>query len=331
LNDFYIKGIEGETMTSIKISRIIEGLELKLMAGENGIDKEISVPALAKPGLELAGMLDFYENDRIQIIGSKEAAFFHSLSHKDQRKRLEDMFKQDAPAIIFTKNVDVPELFIELGDKYNIPILKSFYKTTSLFSELYDFLQTELAERTSMHGVLMDINGVGILITGSSGIGKSEVALELIRRGYILVADDMIEIYQVEKGVLIGEAPDVLKKYLEIRGVGVVNVVYLFGVRSYREKKRISIIVELVKGFDESKSDRLGINTDRRKIFDTYVSYASLPITEARNTATLVEAAALDFKSKDMGYNSANEFNKLLNEQIKKNQELSKDDEKDDN
>ena len=159
-------------MTSIKISRIIEGLELKLMAGEKGINKKISVPALAKPGLELAGMLDFYENDRIQIIGSKEAAFFHSLSHKDQRKRLCDMFEKDAPAIIFTKNVDVPELFIELGDEYNIPILKSFYKTTSLFSELYDFLQTELAERTSMHGVLMDINGVGILITGSSGINN---------------------------------------------------------------------------------------------------------------------------------------------------------------
>ncbi len=309
-------------MASLKVSKIIDGLDLKLMAGEKGINKEIHIAALAKPGLELAGMLDFYENDRIQIIGSKEAAFFHSLDKDDQRQRVEAIFKKDAPALIFTKNVDVPQLFIELGNKYNIPILKSYYKTTSLFSEIYDFLQAELAERTSMHGVLMDINGVGILITGKSGIGKSEVALELIRRGYILVADDMVEIYQVEKGVLIGEAPEVLKKYLEIRGVGVVNVVYLFGVRSYREKKRISIIVELVKGFDESKADRLGINTDKRKIFDTYVAYASLPITEARNTATLVEAAALDYKSKEMGYNSAEDFNDLLNKQIKKNQEL---------
>ena len=309
-------------MASLKVSKIIDGLDLKLMAGEKGINKEIHIAALAKPGLELAGMLDFYENDRIQIIGSKEAAFFHSLDKDDQRQRVEAIFKKDAPALIFTKNVDVPQLFIELGNKYNIPILKSYYKTTSLFSEIYDFLQAELAERTSMHGVLMDINGVGILITGKSGIGKSEVALELIRRGYILVADDMVEIYQVEKGVLIGEAPEVLKKYLEIRGDGVVNVVYLFGVRSYREKKRISIIVELVKGFDESKADRLGINTDKRKIFDTYVAYASLPITEARNTATLVEAAALDYKSKEMGYNSAEDFNDLLNKQIKKNQEL---------
>lgn len=313
---------------SLKISRIIEGLELKLVAGQTGINREVNEASLAKPGLELAGMLDFYENDRIQIIGSKEAAFFHSLSHEEQTSRVEAMLKKDAPAFIFSKNVDIPQIFIDLGNQYQVPILKSFYKTTSLFSELYAFLQAELAERTSMHGVLMDINGVGVLITGKSGIGKSEVALELIRRGYILVADDMVEIYQVEKGVLIGEAPDVLKKFLEIRGVGVVNVVYLFGVRSYREKKRISIIVELDKNFDDNKDDRLGMSADQRKIFDTYVSYASLPITEARNTATLVEAAALDFKSKDMGYNSAVEFNKGLNQHIKKNQELEN--EKDD-
>ncbi|MCF7924262.1 MAG: HPr(Ser) kinase/phosphatase [Candidatus Izimaplasma sp.] len=309
-------------MPKIKISEIIDGLELKLIAGEEGVNDYVKVPSLAKPGLELAGMMDFYENDRIQIIGSKEAAFFHSLTNKEQEERVDSIFKKQAPAFIFSKNVDVPKIFIDLGNKYKIPILKSYYKTTSLFSELYAFLQAKLAERTSMHGVLMDINGVGILITGKSGIGKSEVALELIRRGYILVADDMVDIYQVEKGVVVGEAPDVLKKFLEIRGVGVVNVVYLFGVRSFREKKRISIIVELDKWKEDSKNDRLGLKTGKRKIFDTYVSYATLPVTEARNTATLVEAAALDYKSKDMGYNSAEDFNYSLNKQIIKNREL---------
>jgi HPr kinase/phosphorylase len=213
-------------------------------------------------------------------------------------------------------------LFIHYGDVYNIPILKSFYKTTSLVSELYSFLQAALAERTTMHGVLLDVNGVGVLITGKSGLGKSEVALELIRRGYMLVADDTVEIYQVEKGMLVGEAPDILKKYLEIRGVGVVNVVYLYGVKAYREKKRISLIVELQSWNDEVHNiDRLGLKSDKRKIFDTYVSYAALPITEARNAATLVEAAAFDFKSKNLGYNSAKEFNLNLNEHIKNNKE----------
>jgi HPr kinase/phosphorylase len=179
-----------------------------------------------------------------------------------------------------------------------------------------------------MHGVLMDINGVGVLMTGKSGLGKSEVALELIRRGYILVADDMVEIYQVEKGMLVGEAPDVLKKYLEIRGVGVVNVVYLYGVKSYRQKKRISLMVELQMWDEEVEDyDRLGLKSDKRKIFDTYISYAALPITEARNAATLVEAAAFDYKSKSLGYNSAVEFNENLNAQIKRNREIHQDEE----
>jgi HPr kinase/phosphorylase len=309
-------------MTSITIKEIIEGLKLDLLAGHKGVSRKVFNPALVKPGIELAGMLEFYENDRIQIIGSKEAAFFNSLDFELQEERVKTLFAKDAPAFIFTKNVDVPEIFLHYGDVYNIPILKSFYKTTSLFSELYSFLQAALAERTTMHGVLMDINGVGVLITGKSGLGKSEVALELIRRGYILVADDTVEIYQVEKGMVVGEAPEILKKYLEIRGVGVVNVVHLYGVKAYRDKKRISLIVELQKWDDDIQNyDRLGLKTDKRKIFDTYISYAALSITEARNAATLVEAAAYDFKSKNMGYNSAEEFNHQLNEHIKKNRE----------
>jgi len=309
-------------MTNIMVKDIIEGMDLEIYAGHKGISRKVSVPALVKPGIELAGMLDFYENDRIQIMGSKEAAFFNSLDSKIREERVKILFEKDAPAFIFTKNVDVPELFIHYGDIYNIPILKSFYKTTSLFSELYSFLQAALAERTTMHGVLLDINGVGVLVTGKSGIGKSEVALELVRRGYILVADDTVEIYQIEKGLLVGEAPEILKKYLEIRGLGIVNVVYLYGVKSYREKKRISLIVELQKWEDDlHKYDRLGLKTDKRKIFETYVSYVALPITEARNAATLVEAAAFDFKSKMMGHNSAQEFNSQLNAQIKKNRE----------
>lgn len=315
-------------MATISIKEIMEGLKLELLAGHGGLSRKVKVPALSKPGLEFAGMMEFYENDRIQIIGSKEAAFFHSLSEEVQEERVKGLFEKDAPAYIFSKNVDIPDLFLHYGDIYNIPILKSFYKTSSLFSELYAFLQAALAERTSMHGVLLDINGVGVLVTGKSGLGKSEVALELIRRGYILVADDVVEVYQIEKGLLIGEAPEVLKQYLEIRGVGIVNVVYLYGVKAYREKKRISLIVELQMWEDNSqKYDRLGLKTDKRKIFDTYVSYAALPITEARNAATLVEAAAYDFKSKSMGYNSANEFENKLNKEIKKNQENGHDEE----
>lgn len=307
-------------MASIKIIEVIEGLKLDVVAGENGVDRIVSNPSLSKPGLELAGMFDFYENDRIQIIGSKESTFFKNLNVEDQDCRINKLFEKDPPAFIFSKNVVVPDLFIKYSKQYNIPVLKSSYTTSSLFSELYDFLQARLAERTSQHGVLMDVNGVGVLIKGESGLGKSEVALELVRRGYILVADDVVEMYQLEKGVVIGEAPKVLRRYLEIRGVGIVDVVYLFGVRSYREDKKISLMVELKKWDRELKFDRLGLQEEYRKIFDTSISYVQIPITEARNTATLIEAAAYDFKARQLGFDSANEFNDRLNKQILKNQ-----------
>lgn len=311
----------------LTVEDVIKGLKLEVLAGIEGINREVKNPSLSKPGLELAGLFDFYEHDRIQIMGSKEGTFFHWLNEVDQKIRVKMLFEKQPPAFIFSKNVDVPQLFIELGNHYHIPVLKSSYKTTSLFSELFAFLQAKLAERTSVHGVLMDINGVGVLITGKSGVGKSEVALELIRRGYMLVADDIIEIYQKEKGVIIGEAPDLLKKYLEIRGIGIVNVIYLFGSKAYRENKRISLFVELEKWDDDSKFDRLGLTEEKKSFFDTEITSVTLPITEARNTATLVEAAAYDYKSKTLGYHSAVEFSDLLNEKIKINQMKVKDEE----
>ena len=314
-------------MASITINEVIKGLKLEILAGKQGTSRKVSNPALSKPGLEFAGMFDYYEHDRIQIIGSKESTYFHWLEKEDQKIRIKMLFEKNPPAFIFSKNVNVPEIFLEYGDKYEIPVLKSSYVTSSLFSELYAFLQARLAERTSMHGVLMDINGVGVLITGKSGLGKSEVALELIRRGYVLVADDMVEVYQLEKGIIIGEAPKMLQKYLEIRGVGIVNVVYLFGVKAFRENKKISLIVELEKWDEDQEFDRLGTKEEYKKIFDSNISKASIPITEARNTATLVEAAAYDFKSKQLGYHSANEFNNLLNKEIKKNQMIETEDE----
>jgi HPr kinase/phosphorylase len=305
----------------LTISQIVANMKLEVLAGALGLNREVTSPNLTKPGLELAGLFDYYEYNRIQIIGSKEETFFNTLSPDIQLDRVQKLFAQEPPAFIFSKNVDVPELFLQFGNKYKIPVLKSTYQTTSLFGELFNVLQAKLAERTTIHGVLMDINGVGTIITGSSGIGKSEVALELIRRGYMLVADDTIEIYQREKNVLIGEAPDVLKKYLEIRGIGIVNVVYMFGVSAYRETKRISLIVNLNVWDDNKQYDRLGLQAEKQTIFDTDVVSMSLPITEARNTATLVEAAAFDFKAKQMGYHSAEDFSGSLKRKIKANSE----------
>lgn len=303
----------------LTIREIAEGLKLEILAGHEGMDREVTNPNLTKPGLELAGLFDFYEHTRIQIMGSKEGAFFHTLSEAEQNDRVRRLFQTNPPAFIFSLKVVVPDLFLRFGNEYKIPILKSPYQTTSLFSELFSFLQSRLAERITIHGVLMDINGVGIVIEGPSGIGKSEVALELIRRGYMLVADDIIEIYQKEKGILIGEAPDILKKYLEIRGIGIVNVVHMFGVRAYRDTKKISLIVKLERWDPAKTFDRLGLQEEKERIFDTDVVSMSLPITEARNTATLVESAAYDYKSKQLGYRSAEDFADSLTRKIADN------------
>ncbi len=311
----------------LTVEQIISGMALEILAGAKGTNRKVTKPSLSKPGLELAGMFDFYEHDRVQVLGSKEEAYFRSLTASEQEERVNRLFAKEPPAFVFSKNVKIPELFLQLGETYAIPVLRSHYQTTSLFSELFAFLQARLAERISIHGVLMDINGVGVLITGKSGIGKSEVALELIRRGYMLVADDMVEIYQLEKGVLIGEAPELLRKYLEIRGIGIVNVIFLFGAKAYRETKRISLFVELEKWEATGKYDRLGLASGKHTIFDTEIASVKLPITEARNTATLVEAAAYDYKSKRLGYHSGRDFNNELNQRIKVNQKRNEDEE----
>lgn len=301
---------------TITVKDVVRGLNLEVIAGADGLKRSVTNPSISKPGLELAGMFDFYEHDRIQVIGSKEGTYYRSLSSFDQKFRTRILFEKQPPAFVFSKNVAIPAEFLALAEEFHIPVLKSSYKTSSLFSELFNFLQASLAERTQMHGVLMDINGVGVVITGKSGIGKSEVALELIRRGYMLVADDIVEIYQKEKGVVIGEAPELLKRYLEIRGIGIVNVVYLFGVKAFLDTKQINVIVNLETWDENHEFNRLGMKEDKKLIFDTEILAVSLPITEARNVATLVEAAAYDFKAKQMGQNSALDFNDQLNQKI---------------
>lgn len=314
-------------MLKLSIEEVVKALKLEVIAGESGLQRTVSNPSLSKPGLELAGLFDYYESDRIQILGSKEGAFFQWLSDSDKEIRTRMLFEKKPPAFIFSTNVTIPQIFIDYGNEYHIPVLKSQYKTSSLFSECFSFLQSGLAERQTMHGVLLDINGVGVLMKGHSGIGKSEVALELIRRGYMLVADDIVETYQVEKGIVIGAAPKLLKKHLEIRGIGIVNVVYMFGVQAYRENKRISLIVELFNWGQEKTFDRLGLTTETERIFDTDLTKVSIPITEARNTATLVEAAAINYKARSLGYLSAQEFNQSLIKQIEENRKKVKEEE----
>jgi HPr kinase/phosphorylase len=200
---------------------------------------------LSRPGVELAGLFDFYEEDRLQIIGSKEVTFFYWLNELDQNERIGKLFKEKTPAFVFSSNFEIPDVFIRNSMELQIPILRSKKNSTALMNDITTYLQEVLADTTSMHGVLVDVHGIGVLIKGKSGVGKSEAALELLKRGHKLIADDNVIIYEKDPGEVVGRAPEILEKVMEIRGIGIIDIVQMFGASSYRHKKRITLVIEL--------------------------------------------------------------------------------------
>ena len=295
-------------MEHILVSDLAKDNNLKLLAGANGLNEEISDENIQRPGLEFAGYFEYFDSGRIVLIGSKDFDFLSSLPEDVQRKNVEKIFSLKPRCLVFTKNVEVSNLFLELADKYNICVFKSNLKTTQTSSKLFIYLQDHLAERLSVHGTLLDINGMGTLIIGKSGIGKSETALDLIKRGHQLIADDLVEIIEHEPGNLIGTAPDILKRYMEIRGIGIVDVVTMFGAAAYRDKKSIRLVVELENWDDDKYYDRLGLEDEKIKYFNTEITKVTIPVLAGRSVSLLVESAAMNEKLKLMGHFAAKEF-----------------------
>lgn len=291
--------------------------DLELLSGKNGVENVIDKSQVSRPGLELAGLFEFYEYDRVQVLGSKEVTFYGWLNDSDKDIRTRMLFEKNPPAFIFSRNADVPDVFVKYSEQFNVPVLKSQKKTSALLSGLYLLLSARLAERITQHGTLLDVNGVGVLVRGKSGLGKSEVALELVRRGHQLVADDRVDIYQREKGVVVGEAPEILKRYLEIRGIGIINVVHLFGIKAFKDDKKIMLVIDL-EPWDQTRTyDRLGIEDETITFFDTQVAHVKIPVSPGRNLASLVEIASINARSKYLGTNSAVEFVDSLDNEIK--------------
>ena len=298
---------------SLKIKKIVKDLNLEVLAGAGGFDRVLCEQNVQRPGLEFAGFFDFFQSERALLIGSKELSFLNTLDEEVAKERIKYLFGQNTPCILVSKNVDLPEYFIEYGNQYNIPVLKSHLRTTALSSKLYNYLQDNLAPRQTVHGVLMDINGMGTLIIGKSGIGKSETALELIKRGHQLISDDRVDVFEKEPGTLIGHAPKVLERFIEIRGIGIVDVTRLFGAGAFRQSKKIMLVVELEKWQEGKYYDRLGLETEYETYFNTTLPKVVIPILPGRNTALLVESAALNDKLKYFGVNSAKEFTEQIN------------------
>ncbi|MFH1693780.1 MAG: HPr(Ser) kinase/phosphatase [Bacillota bacterium] len=301
----------------LKIKHVVQDMDLELISNQKSLEREVKSEMLSRPGVELAGFLDFFDADRIILIGSKESQFMNLMTADIKKERVEQIFMKRPPGVIFSINVEIEKMMIELGNKYDVAIMKSKIRTTPLSGLLYAYLHSKLAPRTSIHGVLLDIHGMGTMITGKSGIGKSETALELIKRGHLLISDDRVDIFEAAPGILIGSAPKILEKYIEVRGIGIVDVVSMFGAGAYRENKKIRLVVELEHWEKGKHYDRLGIETETIKIFNTEIAKITIPVLPGRNVATLVESAAMNQKLKYLGYDAALELTKAVAEKAK--------------
>lgn len=295
-------------MSHVTANDLHEQFQLTLVSGEEGIGRHISVIDISRPGLEMAGYFTHYPSNRIQLLGKTELSFFELLEPNEKAERMLKLCAPDTPAIVVAHSHDVPDELIAASNQKSVPVFSTKTPTTRLYSQLTNFLERELAPTTAIHGVLVDIHGVGVLIIGKSGVGKSETALELVKRGHRLVADDCVEIRQEGEGMLIGSAPKLIEHLLEIRGLGIIDIMTLFGASAIRSQKRITLVIEL-EIWDAAKNyDRLGIEEEKMAIIDTDVTRLTVPVRPGRNLAVIIEVAAMNHRLKQMGMNAAEDF-----------------------
>ncbi len=303
-------------MPKLSIQEILDeteaGLDLELLAGADGLNKCISVPRIQKPGLALAGYIDSLHADRAQILGATELSFLAGMPEEKAREQVEQLCQRDLSCLIVTKNQVVPAYLIESANRGNTPLLRTSHLSSHFISLITRFLEERLLPTSTLHGVLVDVLGMGVLIQGKSGVGKSECALELILRGHRLVADDIVKVRFKLPSVVFGEGMDLLHHHMEIRGLGIINLKHLFGVAAIRERKKIDLVVELVAWNEQETYDRLGVDDMTFNLHGVELPFVRVPVAPGRNISSIVEVAARNQLLKEMGYHSAREFQELL-------------------
>ncbi|MEN1759157.1 HPr(Ser) kinase/phosphatase [Anoxynatronum sibiricum] len=292
----------------------------QLMHDQQLVDLTPDVPGTAlittsdmnRPGIQLAGYFDFFAYERLQIIGKVEHHFLMTLDEITRSHRFDRILSHPLPCMLITRDLELPSVLVEIAVKHQVKLLGSPMNTTKLISRLINYLEFHLAETARVHGVLMDIYGVGVLITGKSGIGKSETAVELIKRNHLLVADDTVEIKRVGHELLLGYAPELTRHMIEVRGIGIMDVKSLFGVGAIKNRTEIDLVVHLEEWDQHKDYDRLGLDEKFRTILDVKVEEVVVPVKPARNIALIIEVAARNHRQKKMGYNAARAFNDRL-------------------
>lgn len=307
-------------MYSITVTQLIEKFNLTNHLTEINTDEIlISDPDMNRPAVQLSGFFEHFDANRIQICGNVEHAYIETMKNKEERALIFDkLFQHKIPCIVFCRGLQPQDFIIEAGKKYKVPVLTSDATTSAFVHEIVRWLHVELAPRISVHAVLVDVYGVGVLITGESGIGKSEAALELIKRGHRLVSDDLVEIKKVSEDTLVGTAPDITRHFIELRGIGIIDVKALFGAECVKMTQSIDLVINLEEWKKDNNYDRLGLEDQYTEFLGNKVVSHNIPIRPGRNLAIIVESAAVNHRQKEMGYNAAQElYNRVTNNMSK--------------
>lgn len=309
INDFsehidneIISGIDEKT---VKLSKIVENLKLEIVHKSSDFEEvELESAELNRPGLQLTGYLEKFPHERLQLIGSVEYTYLTSLDSRMQYERFRGILSYKLPAIIFTYDKDINKDIVDLCDYYDVTLLRSPLKSTRLISKISDELEYQLAPTSNVHGELLEVFGVGVLIMGKSSVGKSETALDLVNRGHRLIADDMVDII-ASNNRLTGSSPENIRHYMEIRGLGIINVRRLYGSGAVKTSTEIDLVIELEQWKEDFEYDRLGLDAHSIKILDVEVPHIVVPVRAGRNLALIVEVAAMNQREKNLGYNAA--------------------------
>ncbi len=305
---------------SVPLRQVVEEFNLSVAHASTDYENvRIMVEEVSRPGLQFAGFFNHFEPLRLEIVGNVEAAYLSTLTHERRLEIFDELFAYKIPAIIFARNMEPNPECLEMAKKHDVTVLRCLESTTYLLSGMITYLKNALAPRISRHGVLVEVYGEGLLLMGESGIGKSEAAAELLKRGHRLIADDAVEIRKIADNTLLGTSPELIRNYIEIRGIGVINVAKLFGMAAIKKETSINLVINIVPWSSDHVYDRLGLEEQYMDLLGVKIPAITIPIKPGRNLAVILEVAAMNNRQKKMGYNAAVEFTEQINRHFEEN------------
>lgn len=315
-----LPGTLSSSVTSIPVARLLAespyDLRLTLLTGEQGLAHRISSARIQKPGLALTGFTEHLHPERVQIFGNTEISYLRTLSQQQQSEVLRKLFDSELACVVVTKDLEVPDTLFQGCERAKLTLMKTTLSSSAFISQVQAFLEEALTSTGTLHGVLVDVYGVGVLLIGKSGIGKSEIALDLVMHGHRLVADDVVNLVRRKEGHVTGHGTEIIRHHMEIRGLGIINIKDLFGVAAVREQKKIELVVELVEWESGKEYDRLGMELGQMNIVGVEIPHSAVPVRPGRNMTTIIEVAARNHLLKLQGHHSAEEFAQRLSEKI---------------